>query len=88
MHTVSEGDGPVNALDAALRKALARVYPRLAEMHLVDYKVRVVNSPGGNGGPSARGDRMARRQRRLGDRRRQREHHRGELAGVGRQRGI
>jgi 2-isopropylmalate synthase len=44
MHTVSEGDGPVNALDGALRKALATVYPRLAEMHLVDYKVRVVNA--------------------------------------------
>jgi 2-isopropylmalate synthase len=44
MHTVSEGDGPVNALDAALRKALAPVYPRLAELHLADYKVRVVNA--------------------------------------------
>src|SRR5262249_48690403 len=40
-HTVSEGDGPVNALDAALRKALLSVYPRLDEMRLVDYKVRV-----------------------------------------------
>src|SRR5207249_4169779 len=44
MHTVSEGDGPVNALDGALRKALQPLYPRLAEMHLVDYKVRVVNA--------------------------------------------
>ena len=44
MHTVSEGDGPVNALDGALRKALLRDYPRLAELHLVDYKVRVVNA--------------------------------------------
>jgi 2-isopropylmalate synthase len=44
MHTVSEGDGPVNALDGALRKALLPMYPRLAEMHLVDYKVRVVNA--------------------------------------------
>jgi 2-isopropylmalate synthase len=44
MHTVSEGDGPVNALDGALRKALQPVYPRLAEMHLEDYKVRVVNA--------------------------------------------
>jgi 2-isopropylmalate synthase len=42
-HTVSEGDGPVNALDAALRKALVQYYPRLDEMQLVDYKVRVVN---------------------------------------------
>lgn len=44
LHTVSEGDGPVNALDGALRKALQPVYPRLAEMHLLDYKVRVVNA--------------------------------------------
>jgi 2-isopropylmalate synthase len=44
MHTVSEGDGPVNALDGALRKALEACYPRLREMQLVDYKVRVVNS--------------------------------------------
>jgi 2-isopropylmalate synthase len=43
-HVVAEGDGPVNALDTALRKALAAAYPRLAEMHLDDYKVRVINS--------------------------------------------
>jgi 2-isopropylmalate synthase len=43
-HTVSEGDGPVNALDGALRKALLPIYPNLAQMQLVDYKVRVVNS--------------------------------------------
>jgi 2-isopropylmalate synthase len=46
-HTASEGDGPVNALDGALRKALVRFYPRLAEMQLVDYKVRVVNPRAG-----------------------------------------
>jgi 2-isopropylmalate synthase len=46
-HTVGEGDGPVNALDHALRKALSSTYPRLAEMQLVDYKVRVVNSKAG-----------------------------------------
>jgi 2-isopropylmalate synthase len=44
MHTVSEGDGPVNALDNALRKALLPTYPRVAELHLADYKVRVVNA--------------------------------------------
>src|SRR5262249_207190 len=42
-HTVSEGDGPVNALDSALRKALLPSYPPLAALRLVDYKVRVVN---------------------------------------------
>ena len=46
-HVVSEGDGPVNALDSALRKALTQAYPTLAEMHLVDYKVRVINSTEG-----------------------------------------
>jgi 2-isopropylmalate synthase len=46
-HEVGEGDGPVNAIDAALRKALTDHYPRLNEMHLVDYKVRVVNSEAG-----------------------------------------
>ncbi len=50
-HTVSEGDGPVNALDGALRKALVPFYPRLEEMQLVDYKVRVVN---GRDGTAAR----------------------------------
>jgi len=43
-HEVAEGDGPVNALDAALRKALNGHFPTLNEMHLVDYKVRVINS--------------------------------------------
>lgn len=43
-HEVAEGDGPVNALDAALRKALNGAFPNLAGMHLVDYKVRVINS--------------------------------------------
>ncbi len=46
-HEVAEGDGPVNALDSALRKALNGAYPGLAEMHLVDYKVRVINSTEG-----------------------------------------
>jgi 2-isopropylmalate synthase len=46
-HVVGEGDGPVNALDAALRKALENIYPALKEMHLIDYKVRVVNARAG-----------------------------------------
>jgi 2-isopropylmalate synthase len=43
-HEVAEGDGPVNALDAALRKALNGRFPNLRGVHLVDYKVRVINS--------------------------------------------
>ncbi len=46
-HTVSEGDGPVNALDGALRKAPRRPLPAIAEMQLVDYKVRVINECAG-----------------------------------------
>ncbi len=43
----AEGHGPVNALDAALRKALESTYPNLADMRLIDYKVRVVDSGAG-----------------------------------------
>jgi len=39
----AEGDGPVHALDSALRKALDRFYPELSNVHLTDYKVRVIN---------------------------------------------
>jgi 2-isopropylmalate synthase len=42
--TAAEGDGPVNALDRALRKALERFYPQIKEMKLKDYKVRVLDS--------------------------------------------
>jgi len=41
--TAAEGDGPVHALDCALRKALDRFYPELSNVHLTDYKVRVIN---------------------------------------------
>ncbi len=43
-HQVSEGDGPVNALDAALRKALLPFFPNMAKVKLDDYKVRVLGS--------------------------------------------
>lgn len=43
------GDGPVNAMDLALRKALTRFYPSLQNMKLVDYKVRVLNGQNGTG---------------------------------------
>jgi len=46
-HVVGEGDGPVNALDAALRKSLESFYPSLKDMRLIDYKVRVVNAGAG-----------------------------------------
>ncbi len=47
MHTVAEGDGPVNALDLAARKALLEFHPTLQAVKLVDYKVRIVDSPSG-----------------------------------------
>lgn len=46
-HTAAEGHGPVNALDAAMRKALLPRYPRLANVHLSDYKVRILNEDKG-----------------------------------------
>lgn len=42
-HTAAEGDGPVNALDRALRKALAPHYPNINNVHLTDYKVRILD---------------------------------------------
>ncbi len=49
VHTAAEGNGPVNALDNALRKALDRFYPDIAKMHLTDYKVRVLDEKDGTG---------------------------------------
>lgn len=46
-HAAAEGNGPVNALDNALRKALVRFYPSISEMHLVDFKVRVIEGAEG-----------------------------------------
>jgi 2-isopropylmalate synthase len=43
LHTAADGNGPVNALDAALRKALRAFYPLLDSVHLVDYKVRILD---------------------------------------------
>jgi len=51
-HTAAMGNGPVNAMDHALRKALEKFYPELAEVKLLDYKVRVIS--GGGTGSSVR----------------------------------
>lgn len=48
-YTVAEGDGPVNAMDNALRKALAQFYPSLSTVELVDFKVRVIEGTKGTG---------------------------------------
>jgi len=49
IHTAAEGNGPVSALDAALRKALSDAYPSLARVRLDDYKVRILDSDNGTG---------------------------------------
>jgi 2-isopropylmalate synthase len=46
-HTVAEGDGPVNALDGALRSALAKSFPKLKHITLTDYKVRILDGVAG-----------------------------------------
>jgi len=47
VHTAAEGDGPVNALDQALRKALLQFYPDLSAVKLIDYKVRILEETAG-----------------------------------------
>jgi 2-isopropylmalate synthase len=49
LHTAADGNGPVNALDAALRKALRAFYPELDSVHLYDYKVRILDSGAATG---------------------------------------
>ncbi len=51
MHTAAEGNGPVNAMDQALRKALLASYPELAKIKLVDYKVRILEESTGTESP-------------------------------------
>jgi 2-isopropylmalate synthase len=46
-HTVADGDGPVNALDGALRSALAQSFPKLKQVRLTDYKVRIIDTATG-----------------------------------------
>jgi len=46
-HTAAIGNGPVSALDHALRKALGKFYPEISEVRLIDYKVRVLSSGAG-----------------------------------------
>ena len=84
VHTAAEGNGPVNALDAALRKALLPSYPEIDEMRLHDYKVRVIDESQA----TAAGVRVLIES---GDRHQRwstvgcsHQHHRGVLAGAGR----
>ncbi len=47
-HTVADGDGPVNALDGALRLALSKFFPQLEKLKLIDYKVRIIDTATGS----------------------------------------
>lgn len=52
-YTAAAGNGPVNALDTALRKAISQFYPRVKEVRLLDFKVRVLTTEAGHGGTAA-----------------------------------
>ena len=52
-HEAAVGNGPVNAVDTAMRKALVAAYPTLADVELVDYKVRILDTVDGQAGTGA-----------------------------------
>ena len=87
-HTAAAGNGPVDALDHALRKALEEFYPNLKELRLLDYKVRILDESKGTAAKTrvlitsgdGRGD--------VGHGGRGRQHHRGLVAGAGRLGGV
>ena len=82
--STAEGNGPVNALDTALRQAIVRKYPHLADIELVNYKVRILDEDKGTGAVTRVLLDASDGERQLGQHRRLREHHRGQLGGPGR----
>ena len=86
--TVSDGDGPVNALDGAMRLALVKFFPQLENVTLTDYKVRILDTATGTAAKTRVLIAVQRRQTRMGHRRREREHHRSQPAGARGQHGI
>ena len=81
--TTAEGNGPVNALDAALRAAIVQVHPHLADVELVNFKVRILDETHGTDAVTRVVHRLLRRHRRLGLDGRARERHRRLVAGAG-----
>ena len=79
---MAEGNGPVNALDKALRTAIGRFYPRLAEISLEDYKVRVLDESKGTGAVTRVLIESTDGEKQLGDGRRVGEHHRSLVGGA------
>ena len=82
MIATAEGNGPVNALDTALRDALGDRYPALDRVHLTDYKVRVLDTAKGTGAVTRVLVDSTERRPHVDHDRRQREHHRGVVAGA------
>ena len=81
----AEGNGPVHALDLALRQAIGERYPHLRDIKLVNFKVRILDEWKAHRRDHARAARRQRRHADVGRDRRARERHRGEL---GRARGL
>ena len=77
LHTAADGNGPVNALDAAMRKALGAFFPQLESMRLVDYKVRIIDGDRRHRRAHPRHHRLARRGARVVDDGLRHEHHLG-----------
>ena len=80
----AEGNGPVNALDKALRDAIGERYPHLRDIELVNFKVRILDERKGTGAVTRVLLDASDGHGHLGRDRRVREHHRGELGGAGR----
>ena len=78
----AEGNGPVNALDAALRDAISEIHPHLRDIELVNYKVRILDESHGTGRGNPRAHRRLRRAGDLGRDRGRRERHRRVVAGA------
>ena len=82
--STAEGNGPVNALDTALRQAITQKYPHLSDIELVNYKVRILDETKGTGAKTRVLLDASDGEDAVGQHRREREHHRGELGGPGR----
>ena len=87
-HTAAEGDGPINALDNALSKALKDFYPTLSKMHLSDFKVRVLDEKAGTAAKVRVLIQSQDETEYMEHNRSLRKYHRSQLAGTRGQRGI
>ena len=88
LHTAAEGNGPVNAMDNALRKALVGYYPQIANFHLSDYKVRILDSDHGTEAITRVLIDTRNQHQPLEHSRRKHQYHRSQLAGAGQFDGI